>query len=140
METAVMDITMKIKLRLLYILLLFWLVQSLGAFADKGTKHPTEDKPDKPRKTLGIPPVVLPNILKLENGIPSNTASKAMILQNVQLSNASDKAVAQIGDAMSLMDYSDMPAERAEVFVDANTNADKNEKTGNLQELPVFFV
>ena len=131
---------MTILLRLRYILLLFWLVQSLGAFADKGTKHPTEDKPDKPRKTLGIPPVVLPNILKLENGIPSNTASKAMILQNVQLSNASDKAVAQIGDAMSLMDYSDMPAERAEVFVDANTNADKNEKTGNLQELSVFFI
>ena len=45
-----------------------------------------------------------------------------------------------MGDAMALMDYSDIPAERAEVFVDANTNADKNEKTGNLQELPVFFV
>ena len=139
-ETAVMHITMKIKLRLRYILLLFWLVQSLGAFADKGSKHPTEDKPDKPRKTLGIPPVVLPNILKLENSVPSNTASKAMMLQNAQLSNALDKAVAQMGDAMSLMDYSDMPAERAEVFVDANTNADKNEKTGNLQELSVFFV
>lgn len=76
---------MKIKLRLRYILLLFWLVQSLGAFADKGSKHPTEDKP---RKALSIPPVVLPNVLKLENGIPSNTASKAMMLQNAQLSNA----------------------------------------------------
>ncbi|NJR76522.1 MAG: hypothetical protein HC773_29065 [Scytonema sp. CRU_2_7] len=40
-------------LRLRNILLLFWLVQSLGAFADKGSKHPTEDKPDKPRKTFG---------------------------------------------------------------------------------------
>ena len=122
-----MDITMKIKLRLRYILLLFWLVQSLGAFADKGSKHSTEDKPDKPRKTLGIPPVVLPNVLKLENGIPSNTASKAMMLQNAQLSNALDKAVAQMGDAMSLMDYSDMPAERAEVLVDASTESDRGE-------------
>ena len=140
METAIMDNTMKILLRLRYILLLFWLVQSLGAFADKGSKHPTEDKPDKPRKTLGIPPVVLPNVLKLENGIPINTASKAMMLQNAQLSNALDKAVAQMGDAMSLMDYSDMPAERIEAFVDASTNADRNEKTGNLQELSVFSV
>ena len=55
----------------------------------------------------------------------TNTASKAMMLQNAQLSNTLDKAVAQMGDAMALMDYSDIPAERAEVFVDANTNADK---------------
>ena len=48
-----------------------------------------------------------------------------MMIQNAQLSNALDKAVAQMGDAMALMDYSDIPAERAEVFVDANTNADK---------------
>jgi hypothetical protein len=134
-ETAVMDITMKIKLRLRYILLLFWLVQSLGAFADRGSKHPTEDKPDKPRKTLGIPPVVLPNVLKLENGIPSNTASKAMMLQNAQLSNALDKAVAQMGNAMSLMDYSDMPAERVEAFVDASTNADRNEAQALFDEI-----
>jgi hypothetical protein len=134
-----MDITMNIKLRLRYILLLFWLVQSLGAFADKGSKHPTEDKPDKPRKTLGIPPVVLPNVLKLENatlkGVASNTASKAMMLQNVQLSNALDKAVAQMGDAMSLMDYSDMPAERVEAFVDASTNTDRAEAQTLFDEI-----
>jgi hypothetical protein len=135
----VMDITMKIKLRLRYLLLLFWLVQSLGAFADKGSKHPNEDKPDKPRKALGIPPAVLPNVLKLENatlkGVASNTASKAMMLQNVQLSNALDKAVAQMGDAMSLMDYSDMPAERVEAFVDASTNADRNEAQALFDEI-----
>ena len=130
-----MDIPMKIKLRLRYILLLFWLVQSLGAFVDKGSKHPTEDKPDKPRKTLGIPPVVLPNVIKLENGIPSNITNKAMMLQNAQLSNALDKAVAQMGDAMSLMDYSDIPAERVEAFVDASTNADRNEAQALFDEI-----
>ena len=75
------------------------------------------------------------NVLKLENGIPSNTASKAMMLQNAQLSNALDKAVAQMGDAMSLMDYSDMPAERVEAFVDASTNADRNEAQALFDEI-----
>jgi hypothetical protein len=78
---------------------------------------------------------VLPNVLKLENGIPSNTASRAMMLQNVQLSNALDKAVAQMGDAMSLIDYSDMPAERVEAFVDASTNADRNEAQTLFDEI-----
>lgn len=95
---------------------LIFLTAYLGAFANKGSKHPTEDKPEKPRKALGIPPVALPNVVKLENGIPSNTADKAIMLQNAQLSNALGKAVTQMGDgdAMLLMDYSDMPARTLE--------------------------
>ncbi len=112
---------MTILLRLRNILLLFGLVQSLGAFASGNGKQPKEDKPDKPRKTVGLPT----HNISLENGMPSNTASKSMMLQNAQLSNALDKAVAQMGDVMSLMDYSEFPAERAEVLVDASTNNDR---------------
>ena len=112
---------MKIKLRLRNILLLFGLVQSLGAFASGNGKQPKEDKPDKPLKTVGLPT----HSISLENGMPSNTASKAMLVQNAQLSNALDKAVAQMGDVMALMDYSEFPAERAEVLVDASTNNDR---------------
>ncbi|PWK23044.1 hypothetical protein LV89_03313 [Arcicella aurantiaca] len=68
-------------------------------------------------------------------GVVNVAASSVKKLQNAQLSNALDKAVAQMGDVMALMDYSDMPAERAEVFVDASTNADRAEAQALFDEI-----
>ncbi|MCU0469834.1 MAG: hypothetical protein MUF58_14645 [Arcicella sp.] len=96
--------------------------------APKASNTLTED--DKP-KTVSHP------IAQTVAGVTSVNvaASSAKKLQNLQLSNALDQAVAQMGDAMSLIDYSAPPAERPELLVDAQTESDRAEAQGLFDEI-----
>jgi hypothetical protein len=96
--------------------------------APKASSTLTED--DKP-KTVSHP------IAQTVAGVTSVNvaASSAKKLQNLQLSNALDQAVAQMGDAMSLIDYSALPAERPELLVDAQTESDRAEAQGLFDEI-----
>ena len=117
------------------LLLACWLGAN-GAFA--GLYVGRDDKPKTATKALSplteVPPVGVAKtashpIAKTVAGVSSVNvaASSVKKLQNVQLSNALDQAVAQMGDAMALVDYSIFPAERVEALVSPQTDADRNE-------------
>lgn len=120
-------------LRPRYLLLLFYLAQSFWAFADKGDKRPNEEKPDKARIVAGTNKSHVIDEGQTLNRINYN--NKKVILRNAQLSSALDKAVAQMGDVMSLMDYSEFPAERATVLVDSTTTNDRAEAQALFDEI-----
>jgi hypothetical protein len=96
--------------------------------APKALSSLTED--DKP-KTVSHP------IAQTVAGVSSVNvaASSAKKLQNVQLSNALDQAVAQMGDAMTMVDYSSLLVERPELLVDAQTSADRDTAQSLFDEI-----
>ncbi|MDZ7900771.1 MAG: hypothetical protein U5N85_22425 [Arcicella sp.] len=119
-----------------HLLLFACLLGANGAFAggDKPKTAPkapsTITEGDKP-KTVSHP------IAQTVAGVSSVNvaASSAKKLQNLQLSNALDQAVAQMGDAMSLIDYSALIVERPELLVDAQTESDRAEAQGLFDEI-----
>ena len=117
------------------LLLACWLGAN-GAFA--GLYVGRDDKPKTATKALSplteAPPVGVAKtashpIAKTVAGVSSVNVATSSVkkLQNVQLSNALDQAVAQMGDAMALVDYSIFPTERVEALVSPQTDADRNE-------------